>query len=186
MTVAQPSAAELERSAGVVLDVLWRCSWQASVLAAVVLALQFALRKRLSARWRHALWAIVLLRLMIPVTPPSQWSLFNVAPLSPRAAQLSPATTLTIIAHPAPPLASSRQSAMPTSWKLIVASLWLIGLAWMLSRIAWATLVLSLSVRRMKRIDDPAILALLERCRREMGVRREPDILSARASARPR
>src|SRR5438445_11208743 len=83
LLTAPMNVAELDRTAGIVLDVLWRSSWQASVLAVVVLAVQFALRKHLSARWRHALWGIVLLRLLIPVTPPSPWSLFNVAPPSP-------------------------------------------------------------------------------------------------------
>src|SRR5216110_621519 len=80
---APMNVADLDRAAGVVLDVLWRSSWQAAVLAVLVLVVQFALRTRLTARWRHALWAIVLLRLLIPVTPPSHWSLFNVAPPAP-------------------------------------------------------------------------------------------------------
>src|SRR2546430_2348657 len=120
---APMTAADLDRVAGIVLDVLWRCSWQASVLAVVVLGVQFALHKHLSARWRHALWGIVLLRLLIPVTPPSPWSLFNVAPHA-RGPQFSLAAITGTIAHtPQHPLdfgelsrpAVSQDS--PRSWK---------------------------------------------------------------------
>ena len=38
-----------------------------SVLILVVLVLRTALGKRISARLRYALWAVVLLRLLIPV-----------------------------------------------------------------------------------------------------------------------
>src|SRR5438552_2647607 len=117
--IAQMAAADLDRVAGIALDVLWRCSWQASVLAVVVLAVQFALRKQLSARWRHALWAIVLLRLLIPVTPASSWSLFNVAPhVSARSPELPIGTiTLTITQTAQHPLAVSPRSSQ--HWKII-------------------------------------------------------------------
>ena len=54
MTV--PNAADLDRYASMVLELLWRSSWQASVLAGVVLLIQFALKRQLPARWRHALF----------------------------------------------------------------------------------------------------------------------------------
>ena len=56
-------------------------SWQAAVLAAVVLLLGMLLRGRLSARWRCALWLVVLVRLLMPVVPESPMSLFNLLPI---------------------------------------------------------------------------------------------------------
>ncbi|MGG3306676.1 M56 family metallopeptidase [Paenibacillus lautus] len=52
----------------------------ASAAAVVVLAIQHLLRRRIHARVRHALWLIVLLRLMLPVLPQSPVSLFNAVP----------------------------------------------------------------------------------------------------------
>lgn len=52
----------------------------ASVAAVVVLAIQHLFRRRIHARLRHALWLIVLLRLMLPVLPQSPVSLFNAVP----------------------------------------------------------------------------------------------------------
>jgi len=65
---------------GLLFQRILRISLQASVLVSLVIALQFLLRHRLSARWRHALWMLPLLRLVLPWTPPSPVSLFNAWP----------------------------------------------------------------------------------------------------------
>ena len=67
---------------GEFLDWLWRASWQASVVIVLVLVLQWLLRKHLSARWRHALWLLVVVRLALPWSLESRVSLFNL--FSPR------------------------------------------------------------------------------------------------------
>src|SRR5881628_2110819 len=59
-----------------------RASWQACVLAALVLLARRAFGARLSARWRYNLWLLVLVRLVLPVTPASRFSLFNAVNLS--------------------------------------------------------------------------------------------------------
>lgn len=67
----------IESALAFVLDGLWRATWQASVLAMVVLLVQRTLHRRLDGRARFALWSIVLLRLLLPVLPESRWSIFN-------------------------------------------------------------------------------------------------------------
>ncbi|BFH59633.1 M56 family metallopeptidase [Paenibacillus azoreducens] len=52
----------------------------ASAAAIVVLLVQHLFRGRISARLRHALWLIVLLRLVLPVLPQSPFSLYNAVP----------------------------------------------------------------------------------------------------------
>ncbi len=56
----------------------WPMLWQSSALIAVVLALDVALRRKVRAAIRHALWLVVLLKLMLPPalalpTSPSWW-----------------------------------------------------------------------------------------------------------------
>ena len=53
-----------------------RATWQASVLAVLVLGVQWMLRRRLSAQVRCLLWAVVLLRLIAPPLPAGRWTLF--------------------------------------------------------------------------------------------------------------
>jgi bla regulator protein BlaR1 len=47
---------------------LWRASWQASLVIVLVLLTQWLLRNKLSPRWRHALWLLVVVRLVLPVS----------------------------------------------------------------------------------------------------------------------
>jgi beta-lactamase regulating signal transducer with metallopeptidase domain len=57
---------------------VWLVSWQASVVAALVLLTQWLFRKRLSPGARHALWMLVLVRLALPLSVGSPLSVFNV------------------------------------------------------------------------------------------------------------
>lgn len=68
---------------GSLFESLLRASWQATLLAGVVLLLQRLLRRWLTPAWRHALWLIVVARLLLPLAPASAWSLFNLTPALP-------------------------------------------------------------------------------------------------------
>ncbi len=46
---------------------VWHASWQASLLAALVAVLIWLLGHRMAARWRYALWSIVLVRCLFAV-----------------------------------------------------------------------------------------------------------------------
>ncbi len=58
-----------------VMDWLLRTSWQITALIAVVLVLQFGLRRWLTPNMRYALWFLVLLRLCMPALPESSMAL---------------------------------------------------------------------------------------------------------------
>ena len=59
---------------------LLRASWQATALAAVVLLVQWSVGRRLSARWRHALWLLVFARLLLPALPLARCSVYHWLP----------------------------------------------------------------------------------------------------------
>lgn len=56
---------------------LLKSSGQAAVLVVLVLAVQWLLRRKLSPRWRYALWWLVVARLLMPVSVPGPVSIFN-------------------------------------------------------------------------------------------------------------
>src|SRR6267143_6256907 len=78
-------------------DWLWKTSLYASVLIGLVLLIQLIFGERLPPRWRYALWLLVLLRLLMPVVPRSELSLFNLA------ARLKVQPTTVRVALPAMP-----------------------------------------------------------------------------------
>lgn len=59
---------------------VWQASCRGALLVPAVLVAQWAGRKVLSARWRNALWLLVVLRLLVPVLPATRFSVFNGLP----------------------------------------------------------------------------------------------------------
>src|SRR5947209_1654752 len=57
---------------------LLRATWQASVLIIMVLLVQRLLRGWLNPRYRYGLWLLVVIRLAVPFSLESRWSVFNV------------------------------------------------------------------------------------------------------------
>ncbi|MDB6121403.1 MAG: hypothetical protein JWQ71_396 [Pedosphaera sp.] len=56
---------------------LGRASWQASLLAIIVLVAQRIFRRQLTAQWRYNLWLLVMLRFLLPFSLESSVSVFN-------------------------------------------------------------------------------------------------------------
>ncbi|MEJ8545262.1 M56 family metallopeptidase [Brevibacillus borstelensis] len=61
----------------------------ASVVLLLVMAVQRLLRRHLSLRLAHALWLLVLLRLLVPVFPESPVSVFHLFPMATQSKQAS-------------------------------------------------------------------------------------------------
>jgi beta-lactamase regulating signal transducer with metallopeptidase domain/Tol biopolymer transport system component len=57
---------------------LLRSTVQASLIVCLILLLQAVFRNKLGVRWHHALWLILVVRMMLPWTPQSRLSVFNV------------------------------------------------------------------------------------------------------------
>lgn len=97
---------------------LVQTSAHAAVITVMVLLAQFLLRKRLSPAWRYGLWFLLVARLLMPTTPRSSVSVFNLArwpqpstAASIIAAEPSPAVDTTIRVVSAP-FESPRQPAV--------------------------------------------------------------------------
>ena len=97
----------IESGLSFVLNGLWRASWQASLLALVVLVAQRLLGARLGGRGRFALWAVVVVRLLLPVLPESRFSVFNLAK------SRSTPGAVAIKSDSAPAVAPTEQSEIP-------------------------------------------------------------------------
>jgi hypothetical protein len=68
---------------------LLQTTWQAAVIVVIILLAQFLLRNRLSPAWRHGLWFLLVARLLMPMTPGSAISVFNLAKWSRRQVALA-------------------------------------------------------------------------------------------------
>lgn len=79
----------------------WSFSWQAALLAVLVWLAQGLTRKWLSPPWRYRLWLLVVVRLLLPFSPASPLSIFNVFRREVPLALGSPVRLGTVSASPA-------------------------------------------------------------------------------------
>lgn len=81
---------------------LWQSSWQAAVLVLLVILIHWMFGKRLSAAWKYNLWLLVALRLLVPFSPESMFSIFNwakpetLAELAPESITTPPPSTVVL------------------------------------------------------------------------------------------
>ncbi len=94
---------------------LLQTSWQAAVLALLILLAQFLMRNRLSPGWRHGLWLLLLIRLLMPMMPSSAVSIFNLTKAPrPRATTPTPAPlSPSIVSHLSFPTAAAVPPSHP-------------------------------------------------------------------------
>ncbi len=128
---------------------LWVTTWQGSVLVAVVLIVQAGLGSRMPARWRCALWWVVVVRLFLPASISSPVSLFNVGFLS-------------------PPSALKLFGTVPGASDAIAAWLfwvWVAGMGLTVGRIGREHLKLRRAFIRRRLVTDSNVLETLEDCK---------------------
>jgi beta-lactamase regulating signal transducer with metallopeptidase domain len=168
-------------------------SCQASVLVFLVLAAQLLLGRKLSLRWRHALWFLVLARLVLPELPASPFSIYQVAPqpvtINFFAASVqdvpSPAATT-----PAVPAGISKTNDASGLWLVRAAQwatvVWLAGLIGLASATSWTNFRFLRKLQRDRQVPRDQVIELTQACAAELGVRqsfsvRETSLVSSPA-----
>jgi beta-lactamase regulating signal transducer with metallopeptidase domain len=154
---------------------VWEISWQASVLALLVLATQRLFRNRLNPRWKSALWLVVLARLIMPAVPESSWSLQQVPTL--RFVQTAEASSAS--RSDSVPPGSGPIPTLSSGWNLslLFSHLWLAGVAAGGIVMLWSNLRFARAIRRLPEIQDSRLHALLDECRRAMSLASRPRIV---------
>jgi beta-lactamase regulating signal transducer with metallopeptidase domain len=183
----------VESTLAFVLNGLWRASWQASLLALLVLVVQKVLGKRLGGRGRFALWAIVVVRLLLPVLPESRWSLFNLA----RGREIATKTvanpepretrSIPVIVIGAPPVAKPQAAAHEATavstkpaiqWRVWIFAAWVAGIIVLASRVAQVCWGLSRTIRMLSVVSDQAMMRAVQSCAASLRLRRIPVVLA--------
>ncbi len=154
---------------------LLAASWQASVLALVVLAIQRIFGARLNPRWRYALWLLVVVRLALPVLPESGLSLFQFAPPPPAALTVSVTEPLFVAAPPAPPVdlpLNVPRPVHPLSFYSLFALIWLAGAFGLLTLTVIVNRRFAQQVANSPEITDPELLRFFSEAKAEFHVHR--------------
>jgi beta-lactamase regulating signal transducer with metallopeptidase domain len=156
---------------------LLQSSVEACVLISLVLLCQTILRRKLSPGWRHALWCLLLVRLLLPWSPTSPWSVYNLIPLvraHSAAWTLPSAPQEFVIAHAVGAATGSwgsRGERVPAG--LVAGCIWLAGAVSLAAFVLLKRNRLARHVRRRPLVTDAETCALLDECKRKMGIRRK-------------
>jgi beta-lactamase regulating signal transducer with metallopeptidase domain len=165
-------------------------TWQAAVLAGLILLAQCLLRKRLSAGWRYGLWLLLVARLLMPATPQSALSIFNLVrskpskpfetrryfspgPKSPYVAvnsfngSPSPSISTTPVELPPllPPPGVTIIPRRTLDWFGVAFCSWLAGVCFFGARLVWTNGRFRSRIGGHQPISDEAVTRLFEECR---------------------
>src|SRR5665213_1301949 len=165
-------------------------SWQAAVLVGLIMLAQLLLRKRLSSSWRYGLWLLLLVRLLMPFSPQSAFSIFNVtraAPFHPFAPYALPVTVgapyspvnyfngtpqLPLVAAPKPDGASALnlppgvvvRPRAKIDWFATAFRLWLAGVCFFGARLIWSNARFRLRIGGYQPVADETVTRLFDEC----------------------
>lgn len=166
----------MDKFFSLVLDV----SFQAAIAGGIILLVRFLTRKRLSARWHRLLWAILLLKLLIPYGPYCSISAFRAVPEHPTGfvfETVRPQQTTPVVQE-APSASNDVPVPASPSAADIAAVVWAAGAAGLGLWYLWANLHFRRKLcHRLVRGAPIELHKQLQRCRRQMNVKRPIRIL---------
>jgi beta-lactamase regulating signal transducer with metallopeptidase domain/protocatechuate 3,4-dioxygenase beta subunit len=176
-------------------------SWQVTVLVAAVLVVTLLARKA-SARFRYALWCLVLVKLCLPpslsfFTGIGRWLPDEPVATRPTRAIIDPneATPTTAV----PPVSTSAQTTSPPAagaasltrapahvpWRLVFFSVWLGGVVGTAALVARRHASVRRCLRNAARVSDARVLSAFEEARAAVGVRRDVSLVVAEGLPSP-
>ena len=179
------------------LSVLGRMSVQAAIVVVVILLVQAGFRKWLAPRWRCALWLLLFARLLLPFSPGSALSIFNLSALRfavpekalPALSSASPdgaafqveASMAPTTQNPSPALEPAgaprpglRDRPVPTHWfssPRFWGGVWLAGFAGFLLQVAFRSARWRARFAGSPRVFDAPITDLVDECAKQLGLR---------------
>lgn len=170
----------------------WKTSAHGAVLIALMWLVQLAFKRALAPRWRYALGLVVVVRLVLPFTPSSSLSIFNLAAFQHREirVRLSPAKiqppAQKLLFTPQPtPAATPTQPVAKKPLLLILPTTWLTGCIALIALALRQHLNLARQLRGLKPVDEPKIRSVLGECKNALRIRRKINVLATDALDTP-
>ncbi|MRN54005.1 M56 family metallopeptidase [Paenibacillus monticola] len=155
-------------------DWVWSVSAMASVLVVLIIVLQRVLKHHLKPRWHYLMWLLVIVRLILPWGPESEFSIYNWIGTTDSIESVMPVNPAEILAREAVP-----ETAAPTLYQDLFI-VWLVGaclLGTYSIRINWKF------ARRIKKetvaITDARVLQLFDQCKKMMSIHKHVSLVES-------
>ncbi|MBN1480102.1 redoxin domain-containing protein [candidate division KSB1 bacterium] len=175
-------------------------SLKATIVIALIMMLRLVLGDRLPAKWQHALWFLLIVRLVLPINMPTPFSLFNLTdkvPYRPAPpAHLNIEYSSTPIEKPAAVSFNIRKQNPAVDNAVVVQSyslsvmeiaglVWLLGLASLLLYAAVLNLVTWLRFRGARPIEDSRLSTILKSSQKKLGVKKNIRLFQIEVTTSP-
>lgn len=174
-------------------------SLMASVLVLLIIIVKTVLKNKLKPRWAYLLWMLLALRLLLPWTPESSFSVFNMLPflkyetlkpnkpvvLEPIGEKETQVTTQTIGIEADPTIEIKPAAAKPVSLMQVVSGTWLLGTVFMLGLILAANLRFTSKIAKEPKLSDSRVNTIMETCKDEMNIGRNIELLRTNQVSSP-
>jgi beta-lactamase regulating signal transducer with metallopeptidase domain len=165
-------------------------SIKSSVLIGLILLVQWVLRSKLSARWRYALWLLLLVRMLLPFNIESKLSIFNMVPQKeepvvtaiqeePRQIQSPHTADYRIPVSSAVQLSpiQNNQSQPGLSPEQILTIIWFLGACVMAPSTFIGNMRLWRQLKKYKPVTNKKIQKLFEQCKQDMHVKQYVELV---------
>jgi bla regulator protein BlaR1 len=148
-------------------DWVWSVSTMASVLVVLIVVMQLVLKHRLKPRWHYLMWLLVIVRLILPWGPESDFSIYNWIGYTDSAHSAVQVTQEEILARAAIP-----ETAAQSVYRNLFV-IWLVGVC------LFGTYTIRINrkfAQKMKKetvaITDARVLELFNQCKKMMSINR--------------
>ncbi len=162
-------------------------SLMASVLILLVLSIKKVFNHRLGAIFHHVLWILVLIRLLMPVTFESPFSIFNL--FDGRAQKIYNSQAINVISNGQENESGLFQNAHPSTERNIgeavktevnaysfilkvFSRIWLTGVLFLVLFSCAVTIKFKRRTKVFKRVTDPEIQSLVEQCNQKVKIKK--------------
>lgn len=172
-------------------DSVIEASWQAAIIAILILIAQRMLPRQIGPRWRCAMWGLLLVRLAMVALPESRLSLFNLQPANLRPASfVIPDQVISIHLGTTPPpnkhaAAAASSPAVTINWHKLIAAVWAAGVIAALAQMLFSIALFSRKVRRTPAVIDRTLAGELLGCSQMIGLRRVPRVIETKLVSSP-
>jgi murein DD-endopeptidase MepM/ murein hydrolase activator NlpD len=190
--LAQPEIVALDATSAGLLAALGRQSLYAALALALALVAARLLR-RAPARVHAALWALVLVRLLLPPGLSAPWSARSLLGIGALGGEAPAATAVVVEPAGLAPLPATRgvttspadpvPGAPVLPWSLLATAAWIAGVLTVAGRLAWRRRSFRRIAREAPPVTDPWVLTRFDAMRRELGIGRPVRLVSGAAAA---
>lgn len=148
-----------------------------SVTALIILLVKVLLKNKISPKWQILIWAILAIRLAVPVLPKSNISIFNSVPqvknveISDKVIEHIEPMAKTYIRGNVVIGEKNKEFILSKVFADNIITIWVSGSIIMLLYMAGIYLVYNMKSKKFEIVADGDILDVLEKCKRELDIR---------------